>query len=298
MRVPSNGLEIELDDQGPTGGEPLLLVMGLGMQLVAWPDTLVRDLVARGFRVLRIDNRDAGLSTQLDGLGVPNLAWAALRYAMHLPVHAPYGIADMAADVVGVLDALGLPAVHVCGASMGGMIAQHLAARHPARVKSLTLMMTTTGARHLPQAQAHVRRAMLRRPGAAASREAIVEHLARIVSLIGSPGYPTPPEQLRERLADAVRRAWRPAGTARQLAAIVADGDRSALVSTIAAPTHVIHGEEDPLVPAASGRDLAERIVGATLDVVPGMGHDLPAALLPRFGSGIATNAERVRAAR
>jgi pimeloyl-ACP methyl ester carboxylesterase len=297
MRVPSNGIEIELDDQGPAGGEPLLLVMGLGMQLIAWPDDLVRDLVARGFRVLRIDNRDAGLSTQLDELGVPNLLWAALRYAMHLPVPAPYTVADMAADVAGVLDALGLPAVHVCGASMGGMIAQHLAARHPARVRSLTLMMTTTGARHLPQARAQVRRALLQRPPAGAGEAAIVEHLMRIVALIGSPAYPTPPDELRQRLTAAVRRAWRPAGTARQLAAIVADGDRSALVQAIAAPTHVIHGEDDPLVPVAAGHHLASRIEGASLDVVPGMGHDLPAALLPRLAAGIAGNAARAGAA-
>jgi len=295
MRIPSNGLEIELDDQGPAGGEPLLLVMGLGMQLIAWPDELVNDLVGRGFRVLRIDNRDAGLSTQLDHLGVPNLTWAALRWAMHLPVTAPYGIADMAGDVAGVLDALGLPAVHVCGASMGGMVAQHFAARHPQRVKSLTLMMTTTGARHLPHAQPHVRRALLRRPSAGAGEAAIVEHLMHIVSLISSPGYPTPPDEMRRRLTAAVRRAWRPAGTARQLAAIVADGDRSALVRAITAPTRVLHGNDDPLVPVAAAHDLAARIAGAELDLVPGMGHDLPAALLPRFAAGVAENAARVR---
>jgi pimeloyl-ACP methyl ester carboxylesterase len=292
MRIPSNGIEIELDDQGPAGGEPVLLIMGLGMQLVAWPDELVRGLVAQGFRVLRIDNRDAGLSTQFDHLGVPNVMWAALRYAMHLPVHAPYRIADMAADVVGVLDALGLPAVHVCGASMGGMVSQHLAAAHPQRVKSLTLMMTTTGARRLPQPRAHVRRALLSRP--ASNREAdVVEHLMRIVTVIGSPGFPTPPEQLRERLTASVRRAWRPAGTVRQLTAIAADGDRSALVQTIRAPTRVIHGEADPLVPVGAGHDLAARIPGAVLDVVPGMGHDLPQPLLPRFAEGIAENARR-----
>ena len=296
MRVPSNGLEIELDDQGQAGGEPLLLIMGLGMQLVAWPDELVRDLVGRGFRVLRLDNRDAGLSTQLDALGVPNVAWAALRYALHLPVPAPYRLADMAADVVGVLDALGLPAVHLCGASMGGMVAQHLAARHPARVKSLALMMTTTGARRLPQARLHVRRALLRRPPAAADEAALVAHLARILRLIGSPGFPTPPDELRQRLLGAVRRAWRPAGTARQLAAIAADGDRSALVRAITAPTRVLHGEADPLVPVAAGHDLAARVAGAVLDVVPGMGHDLPVALLPRLAAGIAENAARAGA--
>ncbi|MBI5717590.1 MAG: alpha/beta fold hydrolase [Burkholderiales bacterium] len=295
MRIPSNGIEIEIDDQGPPGGEPLLLIMGLGMQLIAWPDELVQQLVARGFRVLRIDNRDAGLSTQLDHLGVPNLAWAALRYAMHLPVHAPYGIADMAADAVGVLDALGVPAVHVCGASMGGMISQHLAATHPARVKSLTLMMTTTGARRLPQARAHVRRALLARP-ASADEDAIVAHLARVMELIGSPGFPPSPEQLRQRLSASVRRAWRPAGTVRQLAAIAGDGDRSTLVQGIRAPTRVIHGEADPLVPVEAGHELAARIRGAVLDIVPGMGHDLPQELLPRFAEGVAENAARAAA--
>jgi pimeloyl-ACP methyl ester carboxylesterase len=292
MRVHANGIEIEVDDQGPAGGEPLLLIMGLGMQLVAWPDELVQRLVARGFRVLRLDNRDAGLSTQFDHLGMPNLAWAALRHAMHLPVHAPYRIADMAADALGVLDALGIRQAHVCGASMGGMIAQHLAAGHPERVKSLTLIMTTTGARHLPQARLHVRRALLARPQGT-DEAAIVAHLERIVSLIGSPAYPAPPQELRHRLQLAVRRAWRPAGTARQLVAIVADGDRSGLVQRIRVPTRVIHGQADPLVPVENGQDLAARIAGAEVDLVPGMGHDLPQPLLPRLAYGVAANAAR-----
>jgi len=295
MRIPSNGIEIEVDDQGPPGGEPVLLIMGLGMQLIAWPDELVQQLVARGFRVLRLDNRDAGLSTQFDHMGTPNLVWSALRYAMHLPVHSPYRLADMSADVVGVLDALGLPAVHVCGASMGGMISQHLAASHPQRVKSLTLMMTTTGARRLPQARAHVRRALLTRPTNTAEAD-IVAHLMRIVTLIGSPGYPPAPDLLRDRLTAFVRRAWRPTGTLRQLAAIVADGDRSALVQAIRAPTRVIHGAADPLVPVEAGHDLAARIPGAVIDIVPGMGHDLPQALLPRFAEAIAENARRAAA--
>ncbi len=295
MRIPSNGIEIELDDQGPPGGEPLLLIMGLGMQLVAWPDELVQQLVSRGFRVLRIDNRDAGLSSQFDHLGVPNLAWAAMRHALRLPVNAPYRIADMAADTLGVLDALGIAKVHVCGASMGGMIAQHLAAQHPERVKSLTLIMTTTGARRLPQASAQVRLALLSRP-AGRDEAAIVAHLTRIVTLIGSPAYPAAPERLRERLQLSVRRAWRPAGTARQLAAIVADGDRSALVQSIRVPTRVIHGDADPLVPVASGHDLAARIPSAVADIVPGMGHDLPQQLLPRIAEGIAANAARASA--
>ncbi len=292
MRIDAGGTAIEIDDQGPPSGEPLLLIMGLGMQLLGWPDELVHDLVARGFRVIRLDNRDAGLSQDFGHLGVPNLAGAALRYAMHLPVRAPYGIADMAADTLGVIDALGLPAAHVCGASMGGMIAQHLAAKHPQRVKSLTLMMTTTGSRTLPQASARVRGAMLSRPDSS-DPATVVAHLQRVLGIIGSPDFPPEPERLRQRLLATVTRAWRPAGTARQLAAVVADGDRTPLLSRIVAPTAVIHGAADPLVPVACGRDLVRRIAGATLDVVPGMGHDLPLPLLSRFAATIAVNANR-----
>ena len=292
MRVPANGIEIEVDDQGPPGGEPLLLIMGLGMQLIAWPEDLVQDLVRRGFRVLRIDNRDAGLSSGFDHLGKPHLATTMLRYFMHLPVHAPYRIADMAADALGVLDALGLAKVHVCGASMGGMIAQHLAARHPQRIRSLTLMMTTSGARTLPQPRPAIRRALISRPDGS-DPEAVVRHLERVMSLIGSPAFPPEPEALRERLRRSVRRAWRPAGTARQIIAVVADGDRSALLPRIAAPARVIHGEADPLVLVAAGRDLVARIAGAEGEFIPGMGHDLPVQLLPRFAESIAQNAAR-----
>lgn len=292
MRLQANGIGLEVDDHGPVHGEPLVLVMGLGMQLVAWPDELVGDLVARGFRVIRLDNRDAGLSDGFDHLGVPNLAWAGMRYAMHLPVKAPYGLADMAADTLGVMDALGLGRVHLCGASMGGMIVQHLAARHPERVKSLALMMTTSGSRHLPQPGARVRMAMLSRPDGR-DRAAIVRHLERLLAVIGSPGYPPEPQAMRRRLEAAVARAWRPKGTARQITAIVADGDRSPLLARIAAPTRVIHGREDPLVPVAAADDLVAKIRGAVLERIPGMGHDLPGVLLPGFAKSIAENAAR-----
>lgn len=292
MQVSANGIAIEVDDQGPAGAEPLLLIMGLGMQLIGWPDELVQMLVSRGFRVLRLDNRDAGLSQGFDHLGVPNLPLAALRHTLRLPVRAPYGIDDMAADALGVLDALGIERAHVCGASMGGMIAQHLAARHPQRVKSLTLIMTTSGARRLPQAAWPVRRALMSRPDGR-DPEAVVAHLQKLFALIGSPAYPPDPARLRERMHATVQRAWRPAGTARQLVAVVADGDRSALLPRIQAPTVVIHGQADPLVPVAAGHDLVLRIPGAVADMVPGMGHDLPLQLLPRFAETITANARR-----
>jgi pimeloyl-ACP methyl ester carboxylesterase len=292
MRVTANGIAIEVDEQGPPGGEPLLLIMGLGMQLTGWPEELVQLLVSRGFRVVRLDNRDAGLSQGFDHLGVPHMVPVMLRYTLHMPVPAPYRIADMAADALGVLDALGIEQAHVCGASMGGMIAQHLASRHPARVKSLTLMMSSSGARGLPQPSFKVRRALMSRPDGS-DPAAVVAHLQRVLTLIGSPSYPADPERMRTRLQATVARAWRPAGTLRQIVAVVADGDRSALLPGIRAPTRVIHGQADPLIPLAAGRDLAAKIHGAVADIVPGMGHDLPLELLPRFADAIADNARR-----
>jgi pimeloyl-ACP methyl ester carboxylesterase len=292
MQIVANGLGIEVDDQGPASGEPLLLIMGLGMQLIAWPQELVQLLITRGFRVIRMDNRDAGLSAGFDHLGKPAVAAAAMRYTLHLPVTAPYTLADMAADAVGVLDALGIQAAHICGASLGGMVAQHIAAEHAERVKSLTLIMTTTGARRLPQPSLRVRGALLSRPQGR-DTEAIVNHLEGLLGLIGSPAYPPDPILLRAGLKAATERAFRPAGTARQLIAVAADGDRTPLLARITAPTRVVHGEADALVPVEAGRDLAARIAGAESDFIPGMGHDLPAQLLPRLADGIAHNARR-----
>ena len=296
MKVSANGLQIEVDDQGPPdspGGPPIVLIMGLGMQLVAWPQPLVAMLVARGRRVIRLDNRDAGLSTGFDHLGTPHLASAALRYLLHLPVAAPYRIADMAADTVGVLDALRIDRAHVVGASMGGMIAQHMAARHAPRVARLTLLMTTSGARHLPQASMKVRGALLDRRGLTDRRdtEAIVDRLEHLFEVIGSPAYrprnAADREALRNRLRASVQRAWRPAGTARQMLAVIADGDRTPLLARIASPTHVVHGSADPLVPAAAADDLQRKIRGATLEIVAGMGHDLPEPLWPRLAEAM-----------
>jgi pimeloyl-ACP methyl ester carboxylesterase len=270
------------------------MTRGLGMQLTGWPDELVQGLVKHGHRVVRLDNRDAGLSSGFDHLGVPNLAWMVVRHTIGLRVNAPYAVADMAADTLGVMDALGIQRAHVCGASMGGMIAQHLAAKHADRVRSLTLMMTSSGARSLPRPSAQVQRALMASP-ADRSREAIVRHIEQLFALIGSPAYPTDPARLRQRLEASVARAYRPAGTARQLAAIVADGDRSALLGRIAAPTQVIHGDADALIPLPAGQDVARKIAGATLDIVPGMGHDLPLQLLARFADTIAGHAARAR---
>ncbi len=198
----------------------------------------------------------------------------------------------MAADAVGVLDALGLQSAHVCGASLGGMVAQHLAAQHPRRLRSLTLMMTSSGSRKLPGPSLRVQRALLSRPSKPGI-DAAVAQLKSLLQVIGSPAYPPDPAVLDQRLRAAVQRALRPAGVVRQLASVAADGDRSAMLARIEAPTHIIHGKADVLIPAAAAHDLQRRIAGATLDLVPGMGHDLPDVLLPRFADGISVNARR-----
>ena len=292
MQVSANGVRLEVEDHGSPQGEPLLLVMGLGMQLLGWHEDFVAQLVARGFRVIRFDNRDIGLSQGFDAAGVPNLALDSLRHALGLRVKAPYTLADMAADALGVLDALGIESAHVCGASMGGMIAQRMAAIAPQRVRSLTLMMTSSGARKLPGPSLKVRGALISRPSSP-TVEGIVEHYVRLYGLIGSPAYPPAPGYLRERFTTSVKRAYRPAGTARQMVAIAADGDRSRVLGSIRMPTRIIHGAADALVPVAAGHDLKAKIAGAEIDVIDGMGHDLPAPLWPRFVDGIAAAAGR-----
>lgn len=277
MKVQANGLSIEVEDTGSGGTRPpVLLLMGLGMQLIAWPAALVDALVAAGHRVVRMDNRDIGLSTRLDHLGTPNLLWELTRLRMGLSGRAPYGLADMAADAFGVLDALGIRQAHVVGASMGGMIAQRMAIAAPHRVLSLTSIMSSSGARHLPGPQWRVLQVMMSRPKEH-SEPALLAHYVRLFQAIGSPGYPTDPEELRQRILESVRRGgYRPAGTTRQLAAMAADTRRAGELRQVRVPTLVLHGADDPLVPLACGKDTARRIPGARLVAVPGMGHDLP----------------------
>lgn len=297
MQVSANGVRIEVDIHGPDCGEPLLMIMGLGMQLIAWPDGFVDDLVGHGFRVIRFDNRDVGLSQPFDDLGLPNIPLAALLHTFRLPVKAPYQIADLARDAVGVLDALGIARAHVCGASMGGMVAQHLGFAHAGRVKSLTLMMTTSGHRGLPSESLRVRRALLSRPRPGATPEQklenILDHYVALYGVIGSPGYPPEPRALRERIARGVKRAFRPQAVARQLVAIAADSHRAERLPRITAPTLVIHGRDDALIPVAAAHDLARRIPGAQLEIIPGWGHDLPEPLWPRLAREIAAIAAR-----
>ena len=279
MKVKANGIDIEVDDSGGSG-PAVLLVMGLGMQLIAWPDALVQALGAAGYRVIRHDNRDVGLSQSFDELGAPNLAWALLRQKLGLRLRPPYTLGEMAQDALGMLDALGVARAHVMGVSMGGMIAQRMALAAPERLLSLTSVMSTSGARGLPGPTPEVQRAMLARPRDA---QAMLERSVRLFQMIGGPGFPTPAAELRTRVAAAMARANRPQGVQRQLLAILADATRAEQLARISTPTLVIHGRADPLVPLAGGEDTARRIPGARLAVVEGMGHDLPPGVVDRM---------------
>jgi pimeloyl-ACP methyl ester carboxylesterase len=281
----ANGISICYEDEGRPDAPVILLIMGLGMQLTAWPPALVRHLLNAGFRVVRLDNRDSGLSTIFSQAGVPNLAWAALKHRLGLPVRTAYALADMARDCTALLDALAIRQVHVVGISMGGMIGQLLAAEHPQRVLSFTCIMSSSGARHLPGPKPEVLRMLLKRP--AHGRHALIEHLVRMFRVIGSPAYPAPLDQLRQRVEASVQRSYQPAGTARQMVAIAASGDRSAKLAQISTPTLVIHGQADPLVPIACGNDVAAKIKDARFMSIAGMGHDLPAELVPQLADAI-----------
>ena len=293
MKVRANGVAIEVEDSGGDG-TPVLLVMGMGMQLDAWPQAFVQALLGAGHRVVRVDNRDVGLSQRFDPLGVPNLLWEGMKLRMGLPVRAPYTLSDMAADTVGVLDALAIRQAHVVGVSMGGMIAQRVALAAPERVLSLASMMSSSGARHLPGPKPRVLQVLLARPKDW-SEPSVVGHYLRLFQAIGSPGYPTDPDELRQRIRQSLRRGgYHPGGNLRQVAAVAADTGRARDLHRIRVPTLVVHGREDPLVPLPCGEDTARRIPGARFVAIPGLGHDLPPggverildALLPHLRLG------------
>lgn len=286
MFVQANGMSIKVEDSGNTNDierPAVLLIMGLGMQLTSWPPALVDGLLHAGYRVVRFDNRDIGLSSHLDHLDKPRVAVAVVKRRMGLPVHAPYTLSDMARDSVGVLDALNIRKAHVVGVSMGGMIAQWVALAAPQRCLSLTSIMSTSGARGLPEPKAHVVRALLGRP-AGPGQQAIVDHYVKLFRVIGSPGYPQDDAQMRARILAGLQRNHHPVGTVRQLLAVAADtGHRAPQLARITAPTLVMHGKDDPLVPYPCGLDTARRIPGARMVGIGGMGHDLPPGVVDRL---------------
>jgi pimeloyl-ACP methyl ester carboxylesterase len=277
-RSKANGVEIEYETFGDPANETVLLINGLGSQMTRWPVAFCEKLVAKGYHVVRLDNRDVGLST-----------WFKEGDA--------YRLEDMAADAVAVLDTLGVDKAHVAGVSMGGMISQVVATDHPERVRSLTSIMSTSGAPHLPQATPEAFAVLTTRaPDPAADLEAFVAHGVKNARIIGGPAYPWTDEELRERAIAEQARAYNPAGVQRQMFAVRATGDRTARLKTITAPTVVLHGEVDPLIPVAGGEHTAASIPGAELRIIPGMGHDLPPALYDTFVDAIVSAASRARA--
>ncbi len=294
--VQANGLELDFHVHGDLSATPLLLVMGLGMPAALWPDEFVTALVNEGFRVVTFDNRDCGLSTRFEGVPTPDVRRAILRSLLRLPVEAPYKLDDMAADTAALLDALGIPQAHVVGASMGGMIGQMLAARHPQKVVSLTSIMSNSGnpGRRYAFGKWQALGAITRPPPPPDDYAAVVEHLTFVFSVIGSPAARASLPELKPVFERVARRGLYREGTERQLLAILSTGDRRKLLRGITAPTLVLHGADDPLVPPMAGRDTAQNIPGAKFELVPGMGHDFPPQLLARVALRIA---EHCRAA-
>lgn len=288
-RAKSNGIELEYDTFGDPSSPALLLIMGLGTQMTTWRPGLCRALADRGFRVIRYDNRDCGLSTCLDDTPLPDLAGLLSGDTAWVP----YRMADMALDAMGLLDSLDIDAAHVVGASMGGMIAQQTAIDHPERVRSLCSVMSTTGDRSVGRPTPEGLEVLKAPRRAGASREEVIEESLLRAAVMASPGYPEPPEAVRERVAAAYDRAYRPQGFARQYTAVLASPDRTAELRSVTAPTLVIHGDSDPLVHRSGGEATAAVIPGAELLMIPGMGHDLPEQLWPTFVEAISRNTAR-----
>lgn len=260
-KAPANGIELEYEILGADNAETITLIMGLGAQLTRWPPALVDMLVDRGFRVIRFDNRDIGLSTWFNPGDV-------------------YELADMAKDAVGLLDHVGVAKTHLVGASMGGMIGQLVAATWPDRVLSFTSIMSSTGAPGTLDATLEAMAVLTTpAPNPQTDLEGFLAHSVRNARVIGSPAYPQDEAVLRERAEADMRRAFNPWGVARQRQAVQRDGDRTERLKTVTAPTVVLHGADDPLVPLAGGQATAKAIAGAELRVIPGMGHDLPPEL-------------------
>lgn len=278
------GIRLEVDTAGPADAPAVMLVMGLGLQLTAWPDTFLQGLHARGLRTVRFDNRDVGLSSRVRGGPTGDIRIEALRSMFGLTVRAPYSLHDMAADVTGLMDALRINSAHVVGVSMGGMIGQVLAATAPDRVRSFVSVMSSSGARRFLFHRSAATRAVLTTPPRGVDEERLLDHLQHIWTLIGSPGLQPAPPVLRERLrANLHRGGGDGSGTMRQMLAIMHSGDRTRLLRRITAPTLVVHGQLDPLVPIAAGEDTARHIPGAHFEPIAGMAHDLPEALVPQL---------------
>ena len=289
----ANGIEIAYESFGPEDRETVLLIMGLGAQLTQWPIELCEALVTRGYRVVRFDNRDVGLSSRIERGPLTPFPIALASVMAGKPSFVPYTLGDMAADAIGLLDQLGIARAHIVGASLGGMIAQLIAADYPERTLSLTSIMSTSGNPLLPLPRPQVIGLFMSPAPSALNREAVISRGIKTYQTLGSPGFPTDQDTLRAWVMRDAARAYYPIGVMRQMAAVMTNGDRRPKLRKIRVPTVVLHGKDDPLVPVEAGRDTAANIQGAELRIVPGMGHDIPLQLIDVFADAIEAAAKR-----
>jgi len=287
----ANDITIEYEIIGDIADPALLLVMGLGAQLIGWPAAFCAQLADQGFAVIRYDNRDVGLSQKFEEAGTIDLAAIMGSLVGGEPVPAPYTLGDMADDGIALIEGLGLSPAHIVGASMGGMIVQEMAIRHPEAVRSLCSIMSTTGDRSVGQPTPEAIAVLLEPPPA--TREEIIENSVVGARVIGSPRYPADEAEVKARAAEAYDRSYYPAGPARQIAAILTAQDRTAALGEVTVPTLVVHGDADPLVTPTGGEATAKAIPGAELLVFEGVGHDLPEALWPELIAAIVANIRR-----
>ncbi len=282
--VTANGIQIEYDTFGDGSSPALLLVMGAGGQMIFWEVEFCELLAKRGHFVIRFDNRDVGLSTKFEKAGIPDMM-AAMKGE---PVRSAYSLEDMADDAVGLLDALGIEKAHICGVSMGGMIAQVISYRYPGRVLSLTSIMSSTGNPELPQIKPDVLAAVFK--PVPDGREAYIEHFVNLWRMLWSPGFPFDEKRLRTIMAESYDRSYYPQGMVRHSAAVLTHGYRKSSIASIKVPTLVIHGDADPLISVEGGKEIAQLIPGAKLLIIDGMGHEMPKEAWPRIIDAISNH--------
>ena len=289
-----HGIDLYCDSFGDHNTAVILLIAGLGTQMIRWPVLFCETLVARGYRVIRFDNRDAGCSSHFTGYPAPDFAALAAALATGQRPSVPYTLHDMANDAIGLLDVLGIEHAHLVGRSMGGMIAQIAASKYPKWVMSLTSIMSSTGNPSLPSASQEVMTMLTRRaPNPLEDEAGFLEHSLAFARRIASPGYPFDEDAQRALILEETRRAYDPTGFGRQIAAIAAAGDLRPLLAKITAPSLIVHGTDDLLVPVACGKDTASSINGSELMLIDGMGHDLPSSLYEKVAEGIDRVARR-----
>lgn len=290
-KAKANNIEIEYETYGDPSGKPLLLVMGLGAQMIRWDEGFIQEFVKRGFYVIIFDNRDVGLTTKFEEFGVPDRIKMYQSLAKGEKIEAPYLVDDMADDAIGLLDVLGIEKAHICGASMGGMIVQAIVCKYPSRVLSLTIIMSSSGKPRLPQVRPEALKILM--TPAPQEREANIEHSVETWRVIWGSGFPFPEDMVRERARREYDRSYYPQGSTRQMVAVLACADRTKQLASVKVPTLVIHGKDDPLGPYEDSVAISKAIPGSELLLIEGMGHSLPPEIWPQVINAIVANTEK-----